>query len=1235
MKRLIFLFMYCLPLFAFATGTADTVQLKEGDPCPKFVFQNQEGEKVNLQQFVGKYVIIDVWASWCSPCKKEYPILRAFSEKYKDIVFVSISCDAQEFRWKREMGFMRAVGHQWWLGEDRAFMQAFAVASIPRLILLDKEGRIANLNLPVPSSIEFEKILQELTGQNKSEDDCLLQLLKEELQYNMQELGKQEQRPYYMNFRVRDNYNVSITSNFGAISASTESRVRLFVPQIRLGSPELDNFKYYNQGMPQQSNTGISLPLENDAKDGIREAIWQETLTRYRFAQEQWEATKSKTSVSVADEDKAPCFSEAPVVSYYEAPLPANDIHIDIATWQKRLNEISSVFKSLPELQHGSVSLTFDCNRNYFVNTEGTEVVQNRMAARIMLSASLKADDGMVLPLLKDYFAFNIADLPDNSVIIADAKDMIARLRALKSAPVADPFTGPAILSGPASGVFFHEIFGHRLEGHRLKTGGQTFKKMVGEQVLPVEFAVYCDPTLKRYANTDLNGYYIYDDEGVKARRVDNVVNGVLKEFLMSRVPLDGFPVSNGHGRAMGSGDPVSRQSNLIVETSHPYAESELREMLIADAKQQGKDYGYYIRTVTSGFTYTGEGGSLNSFNVTPLEVYRVYVDGRPDELVRGVDMIGTPLSMFSNIVAAGDEPAVFTGSCGAESGWVPVTTASPMIYVSQIETQRRAQSRDIPAILPAPEDKSMASTNEDDVIFTAMQDELERNLQQLALPGLEKPYYLAYNVGRYRWFSVMASLGGIINATDQPWQLAGSTQLMLGDYAHNSDIQYMGQALPATLPVETDYYNIRRGFWASSDAMYRYALNTQAQKQNILKANTLPADLAELPDMQQLPAVTNIEKREESYDFDLEAVERMAAHLSAIFKEYKDIYNSGVLINGTDMDIYHLTTEDVKLKSPQGLINLSVSAEIRTKDGSSLANSFSISAKTPADLPPLEELEKQVRAFAEGLLRLRNAPVLEEYYKGPVLFEGGAVAAAFERNFMVPGGLIAQRTLTPASGMLEDLFGRKIIDSRLTVKNRTATTEYNGVPLWGHYSLDADGVKPAEEMTLVEKGVLKSLLNNRYPTLKAPESTGSARFMINPGNLISIPMFGTMHVSVEKGTTPEKMKKALLKAAKVAGLDYAYIVRSIAGPASEIYRVEVKDGKETQVRVFQLPIPSLAQLSDLGAISSGEQVKNMLQNNCPVSVICPAGMIVNEVELLRPTLKTEKAPAIPAPQQR
>ena len=219
-------------------------------------------------------------------------------------------------------------------------------------------------------------------------------------------------------------------------------------------------------------------------------------------------------------------------------------------------------------------------------------MVQNRIATRVMLMASLKAGDGMELPLNRDYFAYTPDDLPDNDRMIADAPDMIKRLLAMRDAPVPDPYTGPAILSGPASGVFFHEIFGHRIEGHRLKGGGETFKNKVGELVLPADFQVYCDPTLRSYAGEELNGFYLYDDQGVKARRVDNVVNGVLKEFLMSRVPLDGFPSSNGHGRTSGGGDPVSRQSNLIIETTHPYTEDELRAMLVAEAQTQGKESG-------------------------------------------------------------------------------------------------------------------------------------------------------------------------------------------------------------------------------------------------------------------------------------------------------------------------------------------------------------------------------------------------------------------------------------------------------------------------------------------------------------------------------------------------------------------------------------------------------------------------------------------------------------------
>ena len=345
------------------------------------------------------------------------------------------------------------------------------------------------------------------------EDAQLIGTLKSELEYSFKELKKQDAAPYYMSFRVNGLYNATLTSSFGAAAGCSETSGRTFVPQIRLGSPELDNFKYTTQGgrmdLRGQVEQGVMLPLDNGNMDALKEALWRGVLSRYDHAVEVWGQTRSQANVSVADEDKAGCFSEAPVEKYYEEPLPAAKRRIDMAAWQARLDEISAVFKSMPELQQGMASLTFESSRTWFVNTEGSEIVQNRVAARIMLSASVKADDGMELPLNRDYFAYDPDSLPDNAEIIADAQDMVSRLKALKSAPVADPFTGPAILSGPASGVFFHEIFGHRLEGHRLKTGGQTFKKMVGGQVLPAEFSVYCDPTLRRYAGTDLNGHYL------------------------------------------------------------------------------------------------------------------------------------------------------------------------------------------------------------------------------------------------------------------------------------------------------------------------------------------------------------------------------------------------------------------------------------------------------------------------------------------------------------------------------------------------------------------------------------------------------------------------------------------------------------------------------------------------------------------------------------------------------
>jgi predicted Zn-dependent protease len=312
--------------------------------------------------------------------------------------------------------------------------------------------------------------------------------------------------------------------------------------------------------------------------------------------------------------------------------------------------------------------------------------------------------DGTDLSTSETFEATDPAGLPHDELIAAAVERVAKDLEALLVAPEAEPFAGPAIFSGRAAGVFFHEIFGHRVEGHRQKDEeeGQTFTKSVGAKVLPDFLSVVFDPTRKKAGGIELNGTYSFDDEGVAARPVTVVEDGVLKAFLMSRSPIRGFDHSNGHGRRQPGLEVVSRQSNLLVESSRAVPEARLREMLVEEIKRQNKPYGLYFQDVTGGVTNTARQGA-QAFKVIPIMVYRVYPDGRPDELIRGADIVGTPLASFAKILATSDRPQVFNGYCGAESGSVPVSAVSPALLVSEIEIEKKNKSQDRPPLLPFP----------------------------------------------------------------------------------------------------------------------------------------------------------------------------------------------------------------------------------------------------------------------------------------------------------------------------------------------------------------------------------------------------------------------------------------------------------------------------------------------------------------------------------------------------
>lgn len=1070
------------------------------------------------------------------------------------------------------------------------------------------------------------------------QNDKLLQLLKNELNYNMKELQKQETKPYFMSFRVEDDFKATVVSNFGATQMVDTVGARIFVPQIRVGNMQLDNFKYNNQGgntTAKEKTPTARLPLFSNSEPALKVAIWEETLRRYKIAEARFKGVKTQVQTSVANEDKAGCFSPAPIEKYYEQPLSKASSSFNTDEWKHKMNEVSAAFKAFPALMQGSARINFEKSRVYFVNTDGTEVVQNRLVARIIIEATLKATDGMELPLSKSYFAYDITQLPSVSTMKADVADIITRLKALRNAPVANPYAGPAILSGEASGVFFHEIFGHRLEGHRLKTGGETFKSMVNKEVLPKEFQVYCDPTLKTYTGSDLNGHYLYDSEGVKARRVDNVKNGVLKEFLMCRVPLDGFPHSNGHGRAVEVNDPVSRQSNLIIETTKGYTDAQLRAMLIAEAKKQGKEYGYFFKTVTSGFTFTGEGGSLNSFNVTPLEVFRVYVDGRADELVRGVDLIGTPLSMFSHIKAGGNKPQVFTGSCGAESGWVPVSCVSPAIYVGQIETQRRHQKKELPAILNAPSENNATTTisNPKDQAFAetllkAMTDEMNRTKDSLKVEGAQTPFWVGYTAAHYNQFYVNAELGTLLTDNFQPWKLRGSVRLMVGDYKRTNEPQ-IPMLLAVRLPAEADYNLIRRNYWEGSETAYRGVLRMYVQKMNYLRQNPLTPELEKLNDYAMVAPIKQIEPSVTSVNINSEEIRNLARELSAVFLDYKELYNTSVNISGLAKDVYYTNTEGVTLRQPTEYIRLQATARVKDNNKVVLEDRLTLYFPATNALPSAEELKNKVKRFANELMQLKDAPQVDSYYKGPIMYSGELASSIFTRNLLAADKLYAKPSMRHNAKALGEKLGHTIISPLVTLKNYTNLKSYKGTPLAGYYTVDAEGVKPETEMLLIDKGVFKMQLNGSMPTEYAPTSTGSSRFSIEPTSNEPTIGIGTLHIQVDKNVSVDKLLKAIQKEGKKRKLDYVYEIAVPQGSQfARVYRIDVKTGTKTLMKSSAANLPSLSQLENILGASTEEIIINEQQT----SIIAPASIVVGNGEVGKSEVAGQKDPALVYP---
>jgi predicted Zn-dependent protease len=523
-------------------------------------------------------------------------------------------------------------------------------------------------------------------------------------------LGDNE-RPFFVGVQVKDFDTREIYGKFGALYERSRRVYRNVLADVRVGSYAFDSTSAPDglDGFDFDMDTGGYNPARDlpvDDKPGaLRKAIWLVVDDQYKKALSSFLKKRGQQVYKPDDPDQALSFSREKAVSFVEPPKAftfAED------AWSDEVRRVTGRFQEHAEIFDSDMRITADKVVREFASSEGTKLVTEQVLYGMHISATTRAPDGMLLDDSRDYYGDKEADLPRGAALDKAVEEIATELHDLRQAPVVDPFTGPALLSPQATGVLFHEAVGHRLEGDRQDddSEGRTFKGQIGRAVLPPFISVIDDPSLENFSlgskAVPLNGFYLFDEQGVPGQRTSLVEGGVLRNYLTSRRMVKGFTQSNGHGRSAGTHMPAARMGNLLVVPAKTVPDASLMQMLIDEARRQKKAYGIYIKDITGGNTNTSSNG-YQAFKGMSRLVYRVDAKTGKQELVRGVELVGTPLLTVNRITAMGDRYEVFNGFCGAESGYVPVSTVAPAALVSEFELQRTQKNIGRAPLLPPP----------------------------------------------------------------------------------------------------------------------------------------------------------------------------------------------------------------------------------------------------------------------------------------------------------------------------------------------------------------------------------------------------------------------------------------------------------------------------------------------------------------------------------------------------
>lgn len=527
-----------------------------------------------------------------------------------------------------------------------------------------------------------------------------VKLLSAELKRGFKTFKKQNPPVYYMSYTYIATREFYLSVADGGVAARKDYPEQYMDVQVRAGSPALDNTRNLKNANNDYSIVSGSVPSMEESGASFTAAVWRLTQRAIERAQKDYGRVQADVQAASQRMDDSPDFVLPPKSSFCRT---APEVSMNLDKIEKMLLSVSRAVQGNAVVLDSFFVFSGTFGHRYFVDSQGTQLKTPLIEFRLSYSLYGKTADGLEISRFNSYDMLDESGLPSEDKLLADVKQSLRELEELSRAPLAEPMTAPAILKNRAMGVFVHEVLGHRMEGHRQKEDsfGRTFTSKIGQTVTAPFISVVDEAPLESFNGIPLRGFYEYDDEGIKSQPVVMIEHGVLKNFLMSSSPIKGFPVSNGHGRSGLGKRAVARMGNTRVIASETVPYDELEKMLVEEINRQGKPYGFIVEDLSGGFTMT-DTGSPQVFKLEPKYVYRVYPDGKK-EVIRGADLVGTPLVSFSQILAAADDDGIFNGNCGAESGWVPVSAIAPSVLFKTLEFEHTAKSAVKPPVLPPP----------------------------------------------------------------------------------------------------------------------------------------------------------------------------------------------------------------------------------------------------------------------------------------------------------------------------------------------------------------------------------------------------------------------------------------------------------------------------------------------------------------------------------------------------